>query len=141
MPLKQGSSDKTVSDNIAELVKSGHPQNQAVAIAMKEAGKDKEASAGVQSKGRVSSMAEKQILVRRKTLMGNMTRLVKCDVLGTNTDGTLRCKCEGSQKVEAVEASEAIPAEKVFGQVRPGQVTPVITRQHPTSVNALGNRR
>lgn len=46
MPLKQGSSKSTVSSNISELVKSGHPQKQAVAIAMKEAGlskaKDKE---------------------------------------------------------------------------------------------------
>jgi len=39
MPLKEGSSKETVSANIAELVRSGHPQDQAVAIAMKEAGK------------------------------------------------------------------------------------------------------
>lgn len=41
MPLKQGSSKSTVSSNISELVKSGHPQKQAVAIAMKEAGLSK----------------------------------------------------------------------------------------------------
>jgi hypothetical protein len=38
MPLKQGSSQATVSRNISELVHSGHEQKQAVAIAMKEAG-------------------------------------------------------------------------------------------------------
>ena len=41
MPLKTGSSDATVSANIAELMESGRPQKQAVAIAMKQAGRSK----------------------------------------------------------------------------------------------------
>ena len=36
MPLKQGKSSKVVSGNIRELVKAGHSQEQAVAIAMKQ---------------------------------------------------------------------------------------------------------
>ena len=39
MPLKKGKSKKVVSQNIRELVHSGRPKNQAIAIAMKEAGK------------------------------------------------------------------------------------------------------
>lgn len=41
MPLKKGSSKRVISQNIHELVHSGRPQKQAVAIAMDEAGKGK----------------------------------------------------------------------------------------------------
>lgn len=37
MPLHRGKSKKVLSENIAELVRSGHPQDQAAAIAYKEA--------------------------------------------------------------------------------------------------------
>ena len=39
MPLKKGSSKKVVSTNIKELMTTGRPQKQAVAIALKTAGK------------------------------------------------------------------------------------------------------
>ena len=39
MPLKPGSSDKVVSENIAEMVDAGHPQDQAVAAAYRNAGR------------------------------------------------------------------------------------------------------
>jgi len=41
MPLKKGKSKKAISDNIAELVRSGRPKDQAVAISMSKAGKSK----------------------------------------------------------------------------------------------------
>ena len=41
MPLKKGRSNKVVSENIRELMHSGRPQKQAIAIAMREAGKPK----------------------------------------------------------------------------------------------------
>ena len=37
MPLKKGSSQKTVGSNISELIHSGRPQKQAIAIALKTA--------------------------------------------------------------------------------------------------------
>jgi uncharacterized membrane protein YdfJ with MMPL/SSD domain len=39
MPLKKGSSRKTISQNIRREIRAGRPQKQAIAIAMRAAGK------------------------------------------------------------------------------------------------------
>lgn len=38
MPLKHGKSKKVISENIREMMHSGHPQKQAIAAAMRQAG-------------------------------------------------------------------------------------------------------
>jgi hypothetical protein len=37
VPLSEGSSKKTISNNIVEMREAGHPENQAVAAALSEA--------------------------------------------------------------------------------------------------------
>jgi hypothetical protein len=39
MPLKSGSSDKAVSENIRTEMAAGKPQKQAIAVAMRKAGR------------------------------------------------------------------------------------------------------
>jgi len=41
MPLKKGRSKAVISENIAELQRSGYPERQSAAIALAEAGKRK----------------------------------------------------------------------------------------------------
>lgn len=41
MPLKQGSSQEVIEANIAEMIRAGHPRDQAVAAAMRSAGKSR----------------------------------------------------------------------------------------------------
>ena len=41
MPLKPGKSKKTISANISEMIKHGHPKDQAIAAAMDTARKSK----------------------------------------------------------------------------------------------------
>jgi len=54
MPLKKGKSKEVTEYNIKELVKSGYPGKQAVAIALQKAGK--------------SSMASKKKTAKKKTV-------------------------------------------------------------------------
>ena len=145
MPLKKGSSDDTISENISKLMHEGYPQKQAIAIAYKEAGRSREdTEAAIAAADRltgcgkgVQAMKGREVMVRQP-LLGGLNRLVRCTVLAENTDGTLRCKCEGERAVrESVNAAQVIPADQLFGGGRERKT--LIQKQHPTSLHALAN--
>jgi hypothetical protein len=50
VPLKEGSSPGTIGENISELRHSGYPQNQAIAIAHRKAGKARPTRKGRKAK-------------------------------------------------------------------------------------------
>jgi hypothetical protein len=46
MPLAKGSSKRTISTNIREMMKAGHPQKQSIAAALSMAGKARKRDTG-----------------------------------------------------------------------------------------------
>jgi hypothetical protein len=50
MPLKQGKSQTTISQNISEMVHAGHPQQQAIAAAMEQARRSRAEGGDVSAK-------------------------------------------------------------------------------------------
>jgi hypothetical protein len=52
MPLKKGKSKETIGENISELIHSGRPQDQAIAIAYKTAGMSRKKPKAIPKKHR-----------------------------------------------------------------------------------------
>ena len=55
MPLTEGSSQATISHNIAEMIRAGHPAKQAEAAAYRNAGLDAKLDAIASEAGRLHS--------------------------------------------------------------------------------------
>jgi len=52
MPLKKGTSRKTFEENVREMIRSGHPQKQALAAAYRQQRKSKRRRKGTRKHGR-----------------------------------------------------------------------------------------
>lgn len=46
MPLKPGADRTTIGRNIADMIRAGHPRDQAIAAAMRKAGKARKRKGG-----------------------------------------------------------------------------------------------
>lgn len=65
MPLRKGKSKKVISENIREMMASGHPQDQAVAAAMNAAGMSKDEHM-MDKKEMSKEMSKKKRMMKRK---------------------------------------------------------------------------
>lgn len=60
MPLKKGYSKQTISANIGEMVKSGHPQKQAIAAALETARRARSAAPKPVVKAPIKKVSKKK---------------------------------------------------------------------------------
>jgi hypothetical protein len=76
MPLKEGSSDEVVSQNIKTEMKAGKPQKQAIAIALDKAGKSKNTSDNAEpEEGQMAQGDIRSIVAMAKKIDGMVSEM------------------------------------------------------------------
>jgi hypothetical protein len=142
MPLKTGKSAEVISENVAELIKAGHPQEQAVAIAERMARGDGGNAEGLRFDGGAESYGEPEQRYDFSRLAGakvsrtsqgfarmpaNLTRTGVFKY--TNPDGTTRRELRLPEEVFAQDSLDSLrDAPVVWGH--PAMVTPANIREH-----------
>jgi hypothetical protein len=80
----------------------------------------------------------KTVLVRAKQLHGNISKMLRCEVL-SEADGKIRCRCEGEKKERTVDASAVLDPKQIYATATPqAGALPVIQGQ-PTGLHTLAN--
>lgn len=123
MPLKEGKNKKVISENISEMVRAGHPQDQAIAAAYAKAGKSK-MKKDEDSKPAAVKEAMKHPdklgagAAKRKKLTGDQKVET---VMSEWKRGTLRSG--GGEKVKSQDQAVAIAMSEAGRSIKKGEIS------------------
>ena len=116
MPLKQGYSQKTISSNIAEMMRAGHPQNQSIAAALSTARKSR-ATGGAASEKVYVGPIHSSVAGRTDHLPINVpsgSYVLPADIISAMGEGNTMAGFRAANKVFGTqEVGEETPTEVI----------------------------